>query len=561
LEAAERSTQVAMHQATAEREPAQPVGPRRRPGRAALAAFAFASALAYVAVGVVEGSGVPLVATKPTLLGVAVGHDADALAKARAAMRAYLDVPLVLELGDRRRAMPRSAFAQIDEVRLSSLIREAQDPSSPLMRNAPNGQLALPLPIVVDPKRALATVVALKDDFDVPADDAKLDLENRKLVAEANGLRVDAYATIAAIESAIRGAKPSVTIASVPVSPAVKASALAGVEMSDTIGYFETKYATDAKHADRTFNLRLAASKLNGKVILPGETFDFNAVVGPRDEAHGYRIAKVISDGELVDGIGGGTCQIAGTLHGASVFAGLEVVQRTPHTRPSFYIKMGLDAAVAYPSVNLKLRNPFPFPVVLKETVQGGVVRAEILGPKRTRVVTFVRKIEEILPFPEREIRDDRLAAGARVVTQRGIPGFKVRRYRIVRDGAIAVREHSSDVYPPTTQIVRVGAGASGNAGRPAEDEHPEYVVDEYLTITQGPGVGHGASDELRGVQSVGMEESRVPGRTSVRGWTRAYGAKAGPSSVEPGRDDEDAVDDEASAKVAHKRPAGKRKK
>jgi vancomycin resistance protein YoaR len=533
-----------------------------RPGRAALAAFAIAGSLAWVAIGVAQGSGVPLTATKPTMLGLGIERGTDGAAKARAAVRSYLDQPLILELGDRRRAVSRAAFASLDEVRLASLVREAQDPSSPLLRNAPNGKLALPLPITIDQKRALATVVALKDDFDLPAEDAKLDLENRKVVPEIAGRRVDVYATLAAIEEALRLERPTATITALAVAPSVKATALAGVEMADTIGYFETKYATDSKHADRTFNLRLAASKLNGKVILPGETFDFNGVVGPRDEAHGYRLAKVISDGELVDGIGGGTCQIAGTLHGASVFAGLEVVQRTPHTRPSYYIKMGLDAAVAYPSVNLKLKNPFPFPVVLKETVQGGVVRAEILGPKRTRVVTFVRKIEEILPFGEREVRDDRLPAGHRVVTQRGIPGFKVRRYRIVRDGAIAVREHSSDTYPPTAQVVHVGTGGApgvSGAGRPIEDEHPEYVVDEYLTITQGPGVGHVASDELRGTQSVGMEESRFPGKTSVRGWTRGFGAKGG--SVDVGRDEEESSDDEPSAKIAKKHPAPKRKK
>ena len=115
-------------------------------------------------------------------------------------------------------------------------------------------------------------------------------------------------------------------------------------------------------------------------MILPGETFDFNDVVGPRDEANGYKVAPVIAQGELVDGIGGGTCQIAGTLHGAAFFAGLDIVERHPHTRPSFYIKMGLDATVVYPTITLRLRNSFDHPVVLHETVRDGLVRAEVLG-------------------------------------------------------------------------------------------------------------------------------------------------------------------------------------
>jgi hypothetical protein len=246
-------------------------------------------------------------------------------------------------------------------------------------------------------------------------------------------------------------------------------------------------------------------------------------VVGPRDEAHGYRVAKVIADGELVDGIGGGTCQIAGTLHGAALFAGLEIVQRTPHTRPSGYIKMGLDAAVAYPHVTLKLRNPFSYPVVLRETVTGGTVRAEVLGPKRVRLVTFIRKIDEVIPFGERVVQDDRLPKGVRVVTQRGIPGFKVRRYRVVREGANAVREKTVDSYPPTQQIVHVGTGLDVSPNKPQPDEHPEYVADEYLAITQGPGIGKTDSNELSSALPSGMEEVRIAGKTGTKGWSKKY--------------------------------------
>ena len=237
---------------------------------------------------------------------------------------------------------------------------------------------------------------------------------------------------------------------------------MGGVSFGEVLGWFETRYATDKKHEARTFNLRLAASKLDGHVILPGETFDFNEVVGPRDEANGYKVAPVIAQGELVDGIGGGTCQIAGTLHGAAFFAGLDIVERHPHTRPSFYIKMGLDATVVYPTITLRLRNSFDHPVVLHETVRDGVVRAEILGPKRSRTVTFVRKIDEVLPFTEVERPDPKLPKGARVLSQRGIPGFRTHRYRMVAtgpsrcasDGTTATRRpaRSYGWGPPTRQ-------------------------------------------------------------------------------------------------------------
>jgi hypothetical protein len=231
----------------------------------------------------------------------------------------------------------------------------------------------------------------------------------------------------------------------------------------------------------------------------------------------------VIASGELVDGVGGGTCQIAGTLHGAAFFAGLDIVERHPHTRPSYYIKMGLDAAVAYPTLTLRVRNPFAFPVVLVESVRGGVVRAEILGPKRTKTVTFVRKIDEARRFDVREVPEPRLPRGQRIVSQRGVPGFNVTRFRIVREGPFAYRERLSDVYPPTSEIVRVGTGGEPADASLHDDEHPEYVADDYLSVTQGPDVrSPGATEVERGG---GTTEVRVAGRYGMKGWSNKAGA------------------------------------
>ena len=216
------------------------------------------------------------------------------------------------------------------------------------------------------------------------------------------------------------------------------------------------------------------------------------------------------------------------------------MVERRPHTRPSFYIKMGMDAAVAYPGITLKLRNPFPFPVVLHETVTGGVVRAEVLGPRRLRDVTFVRKVNEVTPFAEKEVPDPKVPRGARILTQRGIPGFKITRYRIVRDGAMAVRERMQDAYPATTQIWHVGTGDPDPKFEAHDDEHPEYVVDEYLMVTQGPDIQspHVHAPEKGG----GTLESRVAGKYGTHGWTvregftkalSGTGGKASPDHVD----------------------------
>jgi vancomycin resistance protein YoaR len=422
--------------------------------------------------------------------------------------------------------------ARVEQARLRSLVEQLADRRSALRRAhaqhvaqqvdqrvAP--PLRLPLPVSIDGPRALVALLGVKDDLDKMPADARLDLTRRTVAKEENGRRVDVYATLARLDDALAQGLPTLE-AVVETLPAARTAASIGdVAIDEVLGFFETKYTTDKKHADRTFNLRLAASKLDGHVVMPGETFDFNEVVGPRSEANGYKVAPVIAQGELVDGIGGGTCQIAGTLHGAAFFAGLDIVERKPHTRPSFYIKMGMDATVVYPTITLRLKNPFTHPIVLHETVEDGLVRAEILGPKRTRDVTFVRKIDEVVPFAEREAPDPKVPTGKRVLAQRGIPGFKVTRYRILRDGSFAVREHNTDVYPPTSQIWKVGTGEDVKHETSGGDEHPEYVADEYLTISQGPHVVDPHQHKDPDAPASGpMVETRIAGRYGTHGWT-----------------------------------------
>ncbi len=470
-----------------------------------------------------DGKPLPIIEGNPTKM----------LEAAREIARAYVSgevsvaVPPAVGAGTITRTREELG-ARVEAARLESLVNQLVDRRSAMRRahaqHAAAGvahPLALPLPVTVDGEQALAALLTVKDDLDKAPVDARLDLDRRTVQPEENGRRVDVYATLARLDAALLRGERTMDAVVETVPAARTAASIGEVEIDDVLGYFETRYTPDRKHADRTFNLRLAASKLDGHVIMPGEVFDFNEVVGPRSEANGYKVAPVIAQGELVDGIGGGTCQIAGTLHGAAYFAGLDIVERRPHTRPSFYIKMGMDAAVAYPTITLRLRNPFSHPIVLRETVQDGIVRAEILGPKRTRDVTYVRKINEVVAFNEVEKPDPKIPKGERVLSQRGIPGFKVTRYRILRDGSFAVREHDTDTYPPTQQIWRVGTGEENASFDGGGDEHPEYVADEYLTISQGPHVVDprarpGAPEKPGGP----MVESRVAGKYGTRGWT-----------------------------------------
>lgn len=461
------------------------------------------------------------------------------LAVDRVRRYAATNIQLQLPDGKSRELSLGRLGAQIDKLYLTELVRDARDPLSLMRRtaaqNAPNKPLTLPVPLVLDPAEALRELLRVKDETDRVPTDARMDLEKRELSPEIEGRLLDVDRTYLAIEQAVSRGERKAAAALETLRPKRVANDLQNVKFSHILGYFETRYDRSDRARDRTFNLRLAASKLDGRVLLPGETFDFNEAVGPRDEANGYRVAPVIAEGELVDGIGGGTCQVSGTLHGAVFFAGLEVLERVPHTRPSSYIKMGLDATVVYPTITFRFKNNLDFAVVLHETVKNGVVRAEILGPERKHTVTFIRRITEALPFEQLEREDDHLPRGVRVLAQRGVAGFAVTRYRIVREGPNAVRERWLDRYPPTPQIVRVGTGDMPKDSVQVDDDaHPEYLADELLVMTQSSDeadrsqpetsdasedVGASAGKSLE--VTAGISESRQAGRTGVAGWTK----------------------------------------
>jgi len=475
--------------------------------------------------------------------GQLVPLEPDPVAGALDGVRRYARAELVLRWpdGQSRALRPSALGAEIDRVRLAEFIRDALDPTSAVGRRYqeqrdedPEAELPVPVPIRIDGARALSALLALKAELDRPASDAVVDLQARKLRPEKIGFRLDVYGSLARIDAALRQGAAQVDVAVQRIEPKVRAAELGNVEFDHVLGYFETRYSRSARARARTYNLRLAASRLDGTVLLPGQTFDFNETVGPRDEAHGYRVAPVIAEGELVDGLGGGTCQISGTLHGAAFFAGLDIVERYPHSRPSYYIKLGLDATVVYPTINFRIRNPFDVPVVLHETVKQGLVRAEILGPERTHTVTFFRRVDEVIPFEQVERETDKLPEGARVLAQRGIPGFRVTVFRLVRRGAYGVRTKRRITYPPTSQIVELGTGPTDLKTKKADDAHPEYVADEYLVITQGPDI---RTPGAKGAEpGGGTVESRIPGRSGRRGWQ----AKAGLPVYQPDENEDE---------------------
>ncbi len=127
-------------------------------------------------------------------------------------------------------------------------------------------------------------------------------------------------------------------------------------------------------------NIRQAVQSLDGVYIPPGAVFSFNQVVGPRTLERGYLPAPVFMVAETLDSVGGGICQVSSSLYNAALLAGLEVVERHPHYRQVESVPPGLDATVWYGLADLKLRNPFPWPVRLRFQIRGQTLIVSVLG-------------------------------------------------------------------------------------------------------------------------------------------------------------------------------------
>lgn len=447
--------------------------------------------------------------------GIAIDGAAEPTAEAKRVAESYLRGSIRLDAGKRSLRQSRAALGvEIDLAHLEELLRDAADARSALRRyhakRSGSAPLRLPMPVAVDSARAMARVQRIKDAIDREPVEARFDTVARSPNPGKDGLRVHLLRSLERVEEALRRGEASVDLVLETRSPRLTEERLSEVRMDELLGEFATPYNGSRDALDRTHNLRVVARRIGGLVLLPGDVFDFNEVVGDRTEANGFRPAPVISGGELVDGMGGGACQIAGTLHTAAFFAGLPILERQPHSRPSTYIKLGLDAAVSYPKLNLRFANDLPFPIVLEVVVDSGQVRARLWGRQRTRTVSFVRTIENVTPYVEETREDPELPQGVHVLVQRGVPGFTVRRARLVSDADEAPREESSrDYYPPTTQIRRIGTGDPAPEGYtpPPGDTHREYLADEALEMKQGPGID-------------GTLETKTPGRTGTFGWT-----------------------------------------
>lgn len=350
-------------------------------------------------------------------------------------------------------------------VAVASRVGKVGDPWSRAQttRDARSGRIDVPLKVHVDRGLAFPKLDALKETADTEAVSARLDLDKHATIPEKEGHYIDSDGTVARLEAFARERPAKSERVELPIAtyaPRISAAYLKNLDISTVLAEYETFFSRGGEAKRRGKNIDNAAQKLDGLVISPGEMVSFNAVVGERSEANGFQKSWEIFKGEMVEGVGGGTCQVSSTLHAVAVFGGFDVLERLPHSRPSAYIPMGLDSTVVYPEVDLKLRNPHPFPVVVHAKTEGGKLRVELLGKMRPVKVSFGRELVATVSYKRKIVEEPTLTGKKVLVKQHGIKGFRIKRSRLLKypDGT-SRKEEATDFYPPTIEIYHVPVG------------------------------------------------------------------------------------------------------
>ena len=271
----------------------------------------------------------------------------------------------------------------------------------------------------------------------------EFDVEEAKKIFEANKTSAEAY-----------------KIPAVITNPEVTASYLEDKYVNNVIATYSTSFAGSA--AGRIANIELASSKINGYVLNPGERFSYNNVVGPRTAAAGFKMAHVYVGNQVVDGIGGGICQVSSTLYNAIVLADLKTVSRTNHSMPVSYVPMGRDATVSYGTIDFVFENNKSYPVSIKSVIEGTTLKISIVGASSMDyTVEFVSSYNSAIPFGTVNVDDDTLPAGEQKVITAGSNGSVYDSYRVYKkDGVEYDRKYESKSrYQPSAQKIAVGTG------------------------------------------------------------------------------------------------------
>jgi vancomycin resistance protein YoaR len=229
------------------------------------------------------------------------------------------------------------------------------------------------------------------------------------------------------------------------------------------ISSFSTSFVSSS--AERVKNIKLAVKSIDGKVLMPGEVFSFNDIVGERIKERGFLEAPVILNGKIDSGLGGGICQVSSTLYNAVLRTGIKPIERTNHSLPSSYVALGLDATVAWNSKDFKFENTLDYPLFIEGYTDGKNLHINLYSNSN-----LVRKKYEIssnvyekIKSKTKTVDDPKLPKGKITILQKGYDGYRVKVTRNTYENGVLINSEviSNDFYLPVTSVIKRGVGSS----------------------------------------------------------------------------------------------------
>ncbi|MBR2523798.1 MAG: VanW family protein [Clostridiales bacterium] len=207
--------------------------------------------------------------------------------------------------------------------------------------------------------------------------------------------------------------------------------------ITENFGKISSCSSTTSNTASRNNNINQACKYIDGTMLMPGEVFSFNDVVGMRTEARGFQEATVITGGKYEQGMGGGICQVSTMVYGAAVKANLHIVNRSSHAWPSGYVSAGLDATVDWGSIDFKFENDTEYPIVVRAHYADKNVSVSIYGHKLPdgQRIEFIAESQTTTPAGATEyVADPNAPVGQTTTVRNAHDGIRAVSYQVWYD-------------------------------------------------------------------------------------------------------------------------------
>lgn len=430
---------------------------------------------------------------------------------------------LVFTVGVSGRQMDRDqAVRQVNQT-LSQGLNE-------LMEGSGDGKMSLELP-AEETQPGTLDFQEIYDEIHTEPKNAEFDPETREIMPHVTGVSFDVAAVQARADAAAEG--QTIRVPLTLTEPETTEQQLNEVMFSDVLGECTT---TVGGTAARLGNVTLAAEKCNEYILMPGEVFSYNDVVGPRTTAAGFLPAPAYVQGQTVNEVGGGICQVSSTIYLATLRSNLEIVERRNHSYISDYITAGMDATVAYNAIDYKFKNDTEYPIMIEASVKNRKLTVQIVGTKTddTRV-EMTYSIVSTTPYEVIYQADESVPVGTTKVSVTPYKGYKVVVYRNVYDGdgkLISSEQENVSTYRKRDKVILYNPADAGSLGIPTggSGSTPETSPSPSASVSPGTSPTPGVSPTPSPSPAPSASPSPVPSASPSPSPSASPSPEASPS-------------------------------